>query len=205
MTFQMWLFLHYKEKKKRFICSLFLHWKQMLLTTQKIKLMKRWLVGSVFGWCGCQQWAHSCPLTVPSSHLGVPCSPGCDTSQCWPHLQPGLVLRRLLPDPWVAFSVVSPVVFLQPIWSGGEFGPLTKACRMYLKLSATILHLPFGRIFYKTSAFPQPCSSWKPPSPTNTLGWLGSWSFSFPNEGSGRRRDCPPESAWWWFLPLGEP
>lgn len=103
------------------------------------------------------------------------------------------------------FPVVSPVVFLHPIWSGGEFGQLSKAYRIYLKLSAIILHLPFGRTFYKTFAFPQPCSSWKPPSPTNTLGWLGSWSFSFPNEGSGRRRDCPPESAWWWFQPLGEP
>lgn len=118
---------------------------------------------------------------------------------------PGLLLWKLLPAHWVDISVVTPVVFLQPVWSGGEFGRPTKAYTMYLKLLAIILHLPFGRTFYKAFAFPQPCSSWKTPSPTNTLGWLGSWSFSFPNEGSGRRRDCPPESAWWWFQPLGEP
>lgn len=178
----------------------------MLLTMQKIKIRKRCLE-LVFGWYGWELPAVGSfiPLTVLFSHLDVSCVPGCGASRCWPHLWPGLVLWKLLPGHWVDFSVVSPVVFLQPMWSGGEFGWLTEAYTMYLELSAITLHLPFGRTFYKTFAFPQPCSSWKPPSPTNTLGWLRSWSFSFPNQGSVRRRDCPPESAWWWFQPLGEP
>lgn len=160
----------------------------MLLTTQKIKLRKSWLDQSLADVAGnCQQWAH---------HSVPPWCPQAVTHHSTGHIfSQVLLLWDLLPDHWVDFSVVSPAIFLQLIWSGGEFGQLTKAYTMYLQLSAIILHLPFGRTFYRTFAFPQPCSSWKPPSPTNTLGWLRSWSFSFPKEGSGRRRDCPPESG----------
>lgn len=156
--------------------------------------IKEGMAGSVFGWWAASSGLIHLPPLSLSPTLVSP-APQAVIHQCWPHLLPGLVLWKLLPGHWVNFSVVSPVVFLQPMWSGGEFGQLTKAYTMYLKLSAVILHLPFGRTFYKTFAFPQPCSSCKRPSPTNTLGWLGSWSFSFPNEGSGRRRDCPPESG----------
>lgn len=116
---------------------------------------------------GCGQELLAVEQLAHLSPLAVPFSPPCVS----PAFQPGTNhgSRHIFRQVWAfgssfqatgwIFSEVSPAVFLQHICTGGEFGQQTEAYPIYLELAAIILHLPFGRTFYKTFAFPQPYSS----------------------------------------------
>lgn len=106
----------------------------------------------------CQQWSRDRDRqSVPCPTLCILCLPACDT----------LVLAKSAP---LEAPLLRPLSRL----CTGQFCCIFAGCMcwwrawpaeaeaypMYLELSAIILHLPSGRTFYRTYAFPQPYSSW---------------------------------------------